>query len=55
MSTPTAKYGIPMAKRSSKLLPKTSVSSGGENAKTMASAKKVLAEHRDVLKALAKR
>jgi len=51
MDTPNAKYGIPTAKRSSKLKPKTSISAGG----TIAAAKKVMAEHRTVIKALAKR
>ena len=55
MSTPTQKYGIPLVKRSSKQPPKTGVSSGGTDARTMASAKKVIAEHRDVIRALAKR
>ena len=56
MDTPNAKQGIPAAKRSSKLKPKTSISAGGgTNAKTIAAAKKVMAEHRTVIKALAKR
>jgi len=55
MDTPNAKYGIPTAKRSSKLKPKTSISAGGTNAQTIAAAKKVMAEHRTVIKALAKR
>ena len=55
MDTPTAKYGVPAAKRTSKLKPKTSISAGGTNATAMAAAKKVMAEHRTVIKALAKR
>lgn len=55
MDTPTAKYGIPAAKRTSKMKPKTSISAGGTNATAMAAAKKVMTEHRTVIKALAKR
>ncbi len=55
MDTPTAKYGIPAAKRTSKVKPKTSISAGGTSATAMAAAKKVMTEHRTVIKALAKR
>jgi|SRR6516225_8602815 hypothetical protein len=55
MPTPTDKYGIPSAKRIGKLRPKTGVSSGGTDQKTMASAKKVIEAHQAVIKALAKR
>lgn len=55
MSSPNDKYGIPVAKRSGKVKPGTGVSAGGKNEKTMASAKKILAEHQAVIKALSKR
>jgi saccharopine dehydrogenase-like NADP-dependent oxidoreductase len=55
MDKPKPQYGIPTVKRASKLKPKTGISAGGVNAKTVAAAKKVIAEHQAVIKALAKR
>ena len=50
MDTPSAKYGIPAAKRPSKVKPKTSISACSTNATAMAAAKKVMTEHRTVIK-----
>lgn len=49
-------YGIPIVKRSAKRAPtKVAPDVNGTSSTTMASAKKVIAEHREVIKALAKR
>lgn len=54
-STPNP-YGIPIVKRSAKRAPtKLAPAVGDTNKATMTSAKKVIAEHREVIKALAKR
>ena len=55
MDTPAAKYGIPAVKRTSRVKPRTGISVVDPNPKTIAAAKKVIAEHRTVIDALAKR
>ena len=57
MSTTTPnKYGIKLVKRTTQTRPETFASLGeSDSSKVLASAKKVIGEHREVLKALAKR
>lgn len=55
MNAPKNKYGIPIAKRIGSIKPKVGVSDGGIDEKTVESAKKVIAQHQAVIKALAKR
>ncbi|SHM60305.1 hypothetical protein [Rhizobacter sp. OV335] len=58
MNTPssTNKYGIAIIKRASKTRPKpVDVPDDAKRQQVMESAKKVIAEHRDVIKALANR
>ena len=56
MTTDTrSPYGIRLVKRIEKRMPTKRAATNDINADTMASAKKVIAEHRKVLKALAKR
>lgn len=55
MKSPAQKYGIQLVQRSTKQAPKTGMSSGEVNPTTMASAKKVIMVHRQVIRALAKR
>jgi hypothetical protein len=49
------KYGIPVVKREKVRPAKPLVTSGALNPSTINTAKKIIAEHRDVLHALAKR
>lgn len=52
----TNKYGIPLVRRTTQVRPKTlGALAGNERPEVLDSAKKVIKEHREVIKALAKR